>query len=74
MKYVRKTAGYTWTDYKTNTEIAKELHVTPVLDKTQECRRNRLLISNTQKKPRETIKETSRSVRPERGNKWPKFV
>jgi hypothetical protein len=36
MKYVRKTAGYTWTDYKTNTEIAKELNITPVLDKMKE--------------------------------------
>src|SRR5215469_5482668 len=25
MKYVRRTAGYTWTDYKRNTQIAKEL-------------------------------------------------
>jgi len=25
MKYVRRTAGYTWTDYKTNAQIAKEL-------------------------------------------------
>jgi hypothetical protein len=24
MKYMRRTAGYTWTDHKTNTEIAKE--------------------------------------------------
>jgi hypothetical protein len=24
MKYMRKTAGHTWTDYKTNNEIAKE--------------------------------------------------
>jgi len=23
MKYMRKTAGYTWTDYKPNTQIAK---------------------------------------------------
>jgi hypothetical protein len=23
MKYMRETAGYTWADYKTNTEIAK---------------------------------------------------
>jgi len=42
MKYVRKTAGYTWTDYKTNTETAKELHITPILDKIKEYRRNRL--------------------------------
>jgi len=39
MKYIRK-AEYTWTDYKTNTEIAKELNTTPVLDKIQEYRRN----------------------------------
>jgi hypothetical protein len=23
MKYMRRTAGYTWTDYKTNTQITK---------------------------------------------------
>ena len=23
MKYVRRTAGYTWIDYKTNTQIVK---------------------------------------------------
>jgi len=30
MKYMRITAGYTWKDYKTNTEMAKELKITPV--------------------------------------------
>ena len=30
MKYMRRTAGYTWTDYKTNTQITKELKVTPI--------------------------------------------
>jgi hypothetical protein len=29
MKYVRKTAGHTWTDYKTNTTVAKERNITP---------------------------------------------
>jgi len=24
MKYMRRTAGHTWTDYKTNAQIAKE--------------------------------------------------
>jgi len=24
MKYMRRTAGYTWTDYETNTQITKE--------------------------------------------------
>jgi hypothetical protein len=36
MKYVRRTAGYTWTNRKTNTEIGKELNITPVLDKIQD--------------------------------------
>ena len=35
MKYMR-TAEYTWTDYKTNTQIRKELKMTPVLDKLLE--------------------------------------
>jgi hypothetical protein len=30
---MRKTAEYTWTDSKTNTEIARELNTTPVWDK-----------------------------------------
>ena len=33
MKYMRRTAGYTWIDYKTNAQIAKELKITPILDK-----------------------------------------
>jgi hypothetical protein len=33
---MRRTAGYTWTHYKTNTQIAKELKVTPILDKLLE--------------------------------------
>ena len=40
MKYMRRTAGYTCTDYKTNTQIAKELKVTPILDKLLEYKRN----------------------------------
>jgi len=42
IKHTRKTAGCTWTDYKTNTDTAKELNITPVLDKIQEYRKNRL--------------------------------
>jgi len=37
---VRKPAGYTWTDYKTNAEIVKELNITPVLDKIQNYRKS----------------------------------
>ena len=40
MKYMRRSAGYTWTDYKTNLHIAKELEITPVLDKLLEYKRN----------------------------------
>jgi len=40
MKYMRRIAGYTWTDYKTNSHIAKELEITPVLDKLLEYKRN----------------------------------
>jgi hypothetical protein len=29
MKYETKTIGYAETDYKTNTDIAKELNITP---------------------------------------------
>ena len=36
----RRTAGYTGTDYKTNTQIAKELKITPILDKLLEYKRN----------------------------------
>jgi hypothetical protein len=40
MKYVRRTAGCTWTDCKTNAQIAKELKITPVWDKLLEYKRS----------------------------------
>ena len=40
MKHMRRTARYTWTDCKTNTQIAKELKITPILDKLLEYKRN----------------------------------
>ena len=40
IKYMRRTAGYTRTDYKTNTQIANELKITPILDKLLEYKRN----------------------------------
>jgi hypothetical protein len=39
-KYMRRTAVYTGTDCKTNTQIAKELKITPVLEKLLEYKRN----------------------------------
>jgi hypothetical protein len=40
MKYMRRTAGHIWTDYKTNVQIEKKLKITPVLDKLLEYKRN----------------------------------
>jgi hypothetical protein len=40
MKYMRRTAGYTWTDCKTNTQIAKDLKITPMVDKLLKYKRN----------------------------------
>jgi len=37
---MRRTAGYTRTDYKTNTQIAKELKITQILDKLLENKRD----------------------------------
>jgi hypothetical protein len=39
---MRKTAGYTWIDDKTNTEIAKETKYNPNFWQIQEYRRNLL--------------------------------
>jgi len=46
VKYSRITAGYPWTEYKTNTDIAKDLSINPILDKIQEYRRNWLKYIN----------------------------
>jgi hypothetical protein len=39
---MRRTPEYTRTDYKTNTQITKELKVTPILEKLLEYKRNRI--------------------------------
>ena len=36
MKCMRRTARYTWTDYKTNVHIAQQLKIRQILDKLQE--------------------------------------
>ena len=40
MKYMRRTAGYTWADNKTNTQIGKELKISPILYKLLEYKRS----------------------------------
>ena len=37
---MRRTGGYTWTDYITNAHVAKELKITPILDKLLEYKRS----------------------------------
>jgi hypothetical protein len=40
VKYMRRAAGYIWTDYKTNAQISKELKITPIIDKLLEYKRS----------------------------------
>jgi hypothetical protein len=40
MKYMRRAARYTWTDYKTNIKIAKKFKITLILEKLLEYKRN----------------------------------
>jgi hypothetical protein len=62
-----ETAGYTWTDHKANTEIAKELNITSVLKKIQEYRRNWL--QHTNRLPLHTSPKILKNDRPTgRGN------
>jgi hypothetical protein len=51
-----KTAGYNWTDYETNTEIANELNITSVLEKIQDYRRS--WIRNVNRTPRNILPKT----------------
>ena len=40
MKYMTRTAEYSWTDYRANGQIAKELKITSNLDKLLEYKRS----------------------------------
>ena len=53
MKCKRRTAGYSLTDYKTNTRITKDLKITPILDKLLEYKRN--WIQHVNKMPRNRL-------------------
>jgi hypothetical protein len=53
MKYMRSTTGYTWADYNTNTQIAKGLKITPILDKLLEYKRN--WIQHVKRMPRNRL-------------------
>jgi len=62
MKYMRRTAGYIWTDHKTNTQIAKELKITPILDKLQEYKRN--WIHHVNRMPRNRLARVMKQYSP----------
>jgi len=62
MKYMRRTAGYTWTDYKTNTQIGKELKITPILDKLLEYKRN--WIQHVNRMPRNRLPKVMKHYSP----------
>jgi hypothetical protein len=62
MKYMRRTAGYTWTDHKTNTQIAKELKLTPILDKLLEYKRN--WIQHVNRMPRNRLPRVMKHYSP----------
>jgi hypothetical protein len=53
MTYMRRTAGYTWRDFKTNSHIANELEITPVLDKLLEYKRS--WIQHVNRMPRDRL-------------------
>ena len=62
MKYIRRTAGYIWTDYKTNEQIAKELKITPILDKLLEYKRN--WIQHVSRMPRNKLTRVMKRYSP----------
>ena len=68
---MRRTAGYTWTDYKTNSHIAKELEITPVLDRLLEYKRNR--IQHVNRMPRDRLPRIMKHYSPtgRRNRGWP---
>jgi hypothetical protein len=64
MKYMRITAGYTWTDHKTNTETAKGLNITRVLDRIQNYKRK--WIQHVNRMPRNRLPRLIKELHPER--------
>jgi hypothetical protein len=59
---MRRTAGYTGTDYKTNTQIGKELKITPILDKLLESKRN--WIQHVNRMPRNRLPRVRKHYSP----------
>jgi hypothetical protein len=61
MKYMRRIE-YTWTSYKTNTQVAKELKITPILDKLLEYKIN--WIQHVNRMPRNRLPRVMKHYSP----------
>jgi hypothetical protein len=59
---VRRTARYTRTDYKINTQIAKELKITQILEKLLEYERN--WIQHVNRMPRNRLPRVMKHYSP----------
>ena len=62
MKYMKRRAGYTWTHYKTNVQIAKELKITTILDKLLEYKRS--WIQHVSRMPRNRLPRVMKHYSP----------
>jgi len=62
MKYMRRTAGYTGTEYRTNAQIAEELKITPSLDKLLEYNVN--WIQHVNRMPRNRLPRAMKHYSP----------
>jgi hypothetical protein len=69
---MRRTAGYTRTDHKTNTQIAKELKITSILDKLLEYKRK--WIQHVNRMPRNRLARVMKHYSPnDRRKLWQTF-
>jgi len=62
MKCMRRTTGKTWTDYKTNTQITRDLIITPIPDKLLEYKRN--WIQHVNRMPRNRLPRVMKHYSP----------
>jgi hypothetical protein len=62
MKCMRRTAGYTWTDYRTNVQISKVPKITPILEKLLEYKR--IWIQYVNRMPRNTLPRVMKHYSP----------
>jgi hypothetical protein len=72
---LRRTAGCTWTDYKTNKQITKELQITSILDKLLEYKRNWIHVNRMpcNRLPR-VMKHYSPTGRRNHGRPWKRLM